>query len=90
METKGSVPEKKPSALHERLRRVGKCTILFMCIAVLLAFLAAQFLRMKTPQGTVVAVVISIIGVGFLIYFVLHVYKDLCGIEKPSEEHPKR
>ncbi len=82
METRRSVPEKKPSGFRERLRRIGKCTILFVCIAVLLALLAAQFLRLKTPQGTIVVFIISVIGVILLIFFVLRVYKDLCGIEK--------
>ncbi|MEE8637468.1 MAG: hypothetical protein V3T21_00290 [Candidatus Margulisiibacteriota bacterium] len=52
--------------------------------------MATQFLRLKTPQGMIAVFIISIIGVGFLIYFVLHIYKDLCGIEKPNEEQGKR
>ena len=74
----------------ERLKRIKKCAILFVSIIIALALLATQFLRLKTPQGTIAVFIISIIGVGFMIYFVLHIYKDLCGIEKPNEEQGKR
>jgi hypothetical protein len=74
----------------ERLKRIKRCAILFLSVILVLALLAAQFLRLRTPQGMTAVFIIAIIGVGFLIYFVLHVYKDLCGMEKPNEEQGKR
>lgn len=71
---------------RERLKRIQKCTILFVSIFIILGIIAAQFFRLKTPAGMIVTVIIAIIGVILLIFFVLHVYKDLCEIEKPKKE----
>ena len=75
--------------VREKLKRLKKCSIILVPLALGLGILSAQFLRMQTPAGRIIAMIILVMGIPTLLFLMIRAYRDLCLIQKNMEEKHK-